>query len=141
MLIGGFENYLLNKKRFMKKQNEQLKQTLIEQYSKLCHTSESIMIDRLNNIDWWNKEQYRLKIQRNVFLIGSWIIFFCFCIVVIITFVKGSNNLGLLSVPLISFAGLIFALLIGQRVLSQTEEKIRLYELLQLIFDKNKNGA
>jgi len=125
----------------MEQQNEQLKQTLIKQYSKLCHTSECIMIDRLKNIDWWNKEQYRLKIQRNVSLIGSWITFLCFCFVVIITFLKGSNNLGLLSVPLISFAGLIFALFIGQRILSQTEEKIRLYELLQLIFDKNNNGA
>ena len=74
------------------------------------------MIDRLKIIDLWNKEQYRLKIQRNVSLFGSWIAFLFFCSRVVITFLKGSNNSGLLSVPLISFAGLIFALLIVQRI-------------------------
>lgn len=125
----------------MEQKNEQLNQILINQYSKLCYTTEIKLIDRLKSIDWWIKENYRLKIQHKVFQIFSFIAFLCFCLIIIFTSLKGPNNLGLYSVPLISFAGLFFALFILLKLQSRIEEKIRLFELMQLQFDNKKNLA
>lgn len=125
----------------MEQKNEQLNQILINQYSKLCYTTEIKLIDRFKSIDWWIKEDYRLKIQHKLSQICSFIGFLCFCFVIVFTSLKGPNNLGLYSVPLISFAGLFFALFILFKLQTRIEEKIRLFELMQLQFDYKKNLA
>lgn len=125
----------------MEQKNEQLNQILINQYSKLCYTTEIKLIDRLKSTDWWIKESYRLKIQHKVVQYSSFLAFLCFCLVITFTSLKGPNTLGLYSVPLVAFAGFFFALFMLLKLQSQTEEKIRLFELMQLQFDNKNNLA
>jgi hypothetical protein len=124
----------------MEQKNEQLMLALVKQYSKLSFTSESVMTDRLKNINWRGKEKYRLKIQRKVALVGLWIVIIGFCFVVFITIFKNSNNLGSLNVPLLSYTFSFLSLLITLWVRSQTEERKRLFKLLQLLTE-DKTGA
>jgi hypothetical protein len=120
--------------------NEQLLITLTRQYSKLSFTSQNVLTGRLKDIEWWNKEQYRLKVQRTVSLIGFWIVILGFCIVIGITILKNFNNEGSLNVPLLSYALSFSSILISQWVLSATEERNRLFESLQLLMGKNRNA-
>lgn len=125
----------------MEQENEQLKQTLIHQYSNLSQTSFIALTEKLQKNDWWSNEQSRLKLQNTVSVIGSCVVFLGCCLIFVFTSFNGSIFPGTLSIPIISFAGLIFGLLITQKVQSDIKEKIRLFELLQIAFDNKKSEA
>ncbi len=119
----------------MEQKNEQLKQSLINQYSRLSLVSKIELSERLQDVRWWNKEKSSLKVQNNISLIGSCLVFLCCCFVIVFTLLNGSKPLGTLSVPIISFAGLIFALVITEKVQSKIKTKIRVFELLHLLLN------
>ena len=123
----------------MEQRNDHLKQTLINQYSRLSHTSGFTLTEKLQNIEWWDKEQYRLKVQNTVSVIGSFLVFLGCCLVLIFTSFNGSHFRETSSVPIISFAASIFALIITQKVQSEVKEKIRVFELLQIVFNNEKS--
>jgi len=119
----------------MDQDNNRLKQTLINRYSKLTRTSQSVLKENLKNVNWRNKEQRRLNVQNTISILGSCLVFLGCCLVVVFSAADGLRPSGNLSVPFISFAGLVFALIMTQKVESKIKEKIRLFELLQISID------
>ena len=120
----------------MNQKNDQLKETLISQYSKLSDTSLATMTEKLKDKDWWIREQRSLKTQRAISGAGSFLVFIGCCFVLILSSINGQHP-GNLTVPFISFAGLIFALILTQKVESKIKGKVRLFELLKISFDYN----
>lgn len=117
----------------MNQKNDQLKELLISQYSRLSNTSLFKLTERLKDTSWWSKEEKSLKVQRTISGIGSFLVFLGCCFVLIISSINGQH----LSVPFISFAGLICALILTLKIESKVKEKVRLFELLKISFDFN----
>ena len=119
----------------MEQKNDQIKQILIKQYSKLYNTSETILTEKLCNADWWSKEQSRLRIQNKIIQTVSFIIFIFCCFILVFSSLNGTNN-HLIGVPLISVIGLFIAIVMMQTLRSTIEAKIRFFEILKVLFDK-----
>lgn len=121
----------------MNQKNDPLKELLISQYSRLSNTSLFKLTERLKDKSWWSKEEKSLKIQRMVSGIGSFLVFLGCCFVLVISSINGKHFFGNPTVPLTSFAGLIFSLILTLKIESKVKEKVRLFELLKISFDFN----
>ncbi len=60
----------------------ELKSCLIKQYSRLCYTKCERLISNLEQVDWWEKEKHRIKIQYTVACVSFIIILVGFFIVI-----------------------------------------------------------
>ena len=114
----------------MEPKNEQIRQTLICQYSRFANLSTANLSQRLQQTDWWVKEQYRLNVQQKVALVAITIVMMLFLSVILFSFSRGS-------VPLFSFITYSFSFFLVQRVYSRIEERSRIYKVMRLAFDRN----
>ena len=46
----------------MEQKNEQIRQTLISQYSKFAYLTTAKLSERMKQTDWWAKEEYRVNV-------------------------------------------------------------------------------
>lgn len=119
----------------MDQSNKELKQTLINYYSKLSFRNSIELTERIKANDWWIKEPYRLKVQSNVSKIGYWFVILMIGITIAIS-IKGSVNLWQISIPILSTFLFVLSIALLIKTASQVEEKLRLFEVMKLAFDK-----
>ena len=119
----------------MDQSNKELKQTLINYYSKLSFRNSIELTERIKANDWWIKEPYRLKVQSNVSKIGYWFVILMISITIAIS-IKGSVNLWQISIPILSTFLFVLSIALLIKTASQVEEKLRLFEVMKLAFDK-----
>jgi len=115
----------------MDQKNEQLKQVLIKQYSKLSSTSETELTEKIQTVYWWNKEQYQLKVQGKVSTIGVIVALLIVLFDISIFFFKNETRL-----TMSSYISSLFSILLLIWIYTRVAEKKRLFELLKLQFDK-----
>lgn len=119
----------------MEKQNELLKQTLIRHYSRLSFRNAFELSERIKENDWWIRETYRLKVQSNIAKIGYWFAIIMIGITIIIS-IKVSGNLWHINVPILSTFLFVFSIGLLIKTASQVEERLRIFEVMKLAFDK-----
>jgi len=111
--------------------NEQLKQVLIRQYSKLISTSETELTEKLQTVYWWNKEQYRLKVSGRISTAGVIVTILTVLVYISIFILKNDIRFSVAS----SITSLLSNLLLLW-IYTRVAEKKRLFELLKIQFDK-----
>lgn len=117
----------------MEHPNNDLKQTLIKQYSILSYKNPFELTERIKQKEWWVKETYRLKVQSQFSIVGYVFILLCLGSYIVSTF-KASGSFWNITIPFTT----IFIFLIIIRSLCHIEEKVRLFTVLQLAFEEKK---
>ena len=115
----------------MEQKNEQIRQTLISQYSKLTFLSVANLTERMQQTEWWNKEQNRLNTHQKVTLVVISFVIMSFLFIALVSFSRGS-------VPLLSFIFFPFGVFLSQWAYTRIEERSRIYKLMCLAFDRNR---
>lgn len=118
----------------MEQFDKKLKHTLIQQYSKLSFRNSIELSERVKENDWWIRETYRLKVQSNISKIGFWFAIIMVGVIFIISF-KVSGNFWQISIPFLSTFLFVFSLGLLIKTVSQVGEKLRLFELMKLVFN------
>lgn len=118
----------------MEQPNTELKQTLIQQYSKLNCTSEAKLANSLNEADWWEKEQVNVIRKRKLTLICSVIVWVCFLVVVASGLYVLHIKSGMLTTSFFALLTLYFSSFTVLRVHSRNEERIKLFEIMKLVY-------
>ncbi len=114
----------------MEQKNEQIRQTLMSQYSKFLYLSPANLSERMKKTDWWDKEEYRVNVQQKAGLVGITIGIMLFLFVMLTSFRSGS-------VHVFSFMTYTISFFILQRSYSRVEERSRIYKVMCLAFDRN----
>jgi len=115
----------------MEQKNEQIRKTLVSQYSKLLYLSPVVLSERMKKTDWWAKEEYRVNVQQKVGLVGITIGIMLFLFVMLTSFRNGS-------VPVFSFMTYTISFSILLRTYSRVEERSRIYKVMCLAFEVNR---
>lgn len=115
--------------------NKELKQTLLQQYSKLTFRNSFELSERIKENNWWLRETYRLKVQSNIAKIGYWFAILMVGIILIVS-IKVSGNIWLISVPILSTFLIVFSIGLLIKIVSQVQERLRLFEVMKLVFEK-----
>src|SRR5688572_15416247 len=115
--------------------NDLLKQNLIKHYSKLSSIPEKELAAKLDNTDWWIKEDHRLQTEQKLSKILAWLFALCFVIFAILS-VKTMNDPDPLKVPLFTLISFTLALVFSSNYRSRISEKVKFFELLKLLFAK-----
>jgi len=114
----------------MEQPSEQIKKTLISQYARLSYQKADQLPQRMQQAEWWEKEQTRLNVQQKVSLVGMTVGIISFLSIILFSYSRGF-------VPMQSFIGCTFSLFILQRVYSRVEERARTYQLLSPTFNRS----
>jgi hypothetical protein len=122
----------------MERQNELLKQTLIKQYSQLINTSEVGLTQQISQPGWWNEEQDQIKKQSKRTLRSARFSYVCLFLVII----SGIFNLYVstrsTSVPFYTLLTLSLLSFGAYRNYSFNNERIKLFEIMQLAFGEKE---
>ena len=121
----------------MEQQNDLLKQTLIKQYSKLNGTSETKLTDSLKEADWWDMEQVRVIKQRKRTLIYFRIVWVFFILIVARGLFTLFANQGSMTSSYFTLLTIFFSSISVHMLHSRNEERIKLFEIMQLVFQRN----
>jgi len=124
----------------MEQDKKELQQTLILQYSKLSFRNSIELSERIKQNDWWIKETYLLKVASNVTKITYWFVIVMIVIIIVIT-IKVSGNLWHISVPVFSTFLFVFSIGLLIKTVSNVEERLRMFEVMKLAFQKNGDGV
>ena len=115
----------------MEPKNEQIRKTLMSQYSKFLYLSPTVLSERMKQPDWWAKEEYRVNIQQKAGLVGITVGIMLF-LFVILTSIRGG------SVPVFSFMTYTISFFILIITYSRVEERSRMYKVMCLAFEVNR---
>jgi hypothetical protein len=113
---------------YMNNLNNDLKHTLIKQYSKLSYQNPFELMERIKQKEWWEKETYKLKVQSNVAKIGFWFIVVCFVFLILFRSAKGSGQVLNSSLPILSVISIVLFL----KTEASIKERVRLFAIMQL---------
>jgi hypothetical protein len=114
----------------MEQTSEPIKKTLIGQYARLSYQKADQLTVKMQQTEWWEKEEFRLNVQQKVSLVGMTVGIISFLLIILFSYSRGF-------VPMQSFIGCTLSLFILQRVYSHVEERARTYQLLSLTFNRS----